>query len=59
MMSETDTLPLRGFKMPARRTGVAVVLGLLAGCASEPEAPPAPIPTDGPNQVVIHVPAMT
>jgi hypothetical protein len=38
---------------------VAVALVLLAGCASEPETPPVPIPTDGPNQVVIHVPTMT
>lgn len=45
--------------MIVNRVTAAAVLVLLAGCAAEPEAPPAPIPTDGPNQVVIHVPAMT
>ena len=45
--------------MPLNRTSAAVALVLLAGCASEPEKPPpAPLPTDGPNQVVVYVPAM-
>ncbi len=36
----------------------AVVVGLvLAGC--EPPPPPVPMPTTGPNQVVIVVPGMT
>lgn len=34
-------------------------VALLSGCASEPEKPlPAPMATDGPNQVVIYVPTM-
>lgn len=36
----------------------AVVVGLvLVGC--EPAPPPVPMPTTGPNQVVIVVPGMT
>lgn len=31
---------------------------LLAGCAAE-LPPPDPVPTDGPNQVVVYVPSMT
>jgi hypothetical protein len=36
---------------------VAVTAGLVAGC--RPEQPPPPMPTDGPNQVVVWVPGMT
>lgn len=32
----------------------AVALVMFAGCG-----PPAPMPTDGPNQVVFYVPTMT
>jgi len=36
-----------------------LVVVLLTGCAAEAEKPPpVPMPTDGPNQVVIYVPAM-
>ena len=32
---------------------------LISGCTSESDKPPPPpMPTDGPNQVVIYVPAM-
>jgi copper chaperone CopZ len=32
---------------------------LLAGCAPEPEKPPPePMPTDGPNEAVLYIPAM-
>ena len=42
------------------RAAVALVCSaVLVGCASGPETPPTPMPTDGPNQVVIYVPAMT
>lgn len=34
----------------------AVAAGLLAGCDGKPDVP---MPTDGPNQVVIKVPGMT
>jgi hypothetical protein len=45
--------------MPANRMNAAAALVLLAGCASESEKPPpAPLPTDGPNQVVVYIPAM-
>ena len=38
---------------------VVVVLMATAGCAVEPDKPPpAPMATDGPNQVVILVPGM-
>jgi hypothetical protein len=39
----------------------AVCFALVAGCAPEPEksaAPPAPMATNGPDQVVIYVPTM-
>lgn len=34
--------------------GAVVVVGLLAGCSGEP-----PLVTDGPNQILFNVPAMT
>ena len=44
--------------MRVRHLAPAVVGAvLLAGCADRP--PPAPVPTDGPNQVVVYVPTMT
>ncbi|MBA4063273.1 MAG: conjugal transfer protein [Isosphaera sp.] len=36
---------------------LAAAAGLLAGCGTE--APDVPMPTDGPNQVVVKVPGMT
>jgi hypothetical protein len=39
--------------------GVAACAAALAGCGSEPARLPDPIPTDGPNQVVVFVPGMT
>jgi hypothetical protein len=39
-----------------RYAGLAAVVAV-AGCAESP--PPAPMPTDGPNQVVFHVPGMS
>jgi hypothetical protein len=46
--------------MRATRIGW-VVLGaaVLAGCDGADRPPPAPLPTDGPNQVVFYVPGMT
>lgn len=47
--------------MRARWAGVLVVAGL-AGCelgGGGEKPPPAPLPTDGPNQVVFYVPGMT
>jgi hypothetical protein len=39
---------------------VAVLLvGAAAGCGAESGKLPEPIPTDGPNQVVVFVPGMT
>jgi hypothetical protein len=35
-----------------------VGLVLVAGCGGN-DPPPEPIPTDGPNQVVVFVPSMT
>jgi hypothetical protein len=43
----------------ARHLAPAVVGAvLLAGCAAD-LPPPEPVPTDGPNQVVVYVPTMT
>lgn len=40
--------------------GAAVLAGLvLAGCQPGPRGSDEPLPTDGPNQVVIKVPGMT
>ena len=39
-------------------TATAVVL-VLAGCQMGPRGSDEPMPTDGPNQVVLKVPAMT
>jgi hypothetical protein len=36
----------------------AVAVAILAGCAGQPK-PDIPMPTDGPNQVVLKVPGMT
>lgn len=42
------------------QAGVAVCAAALIGCGqAEPVRLPDPVPTDGPNQVVIFVPAMT
>ncbi|HEY1191182.1 MAG TPA: hypothetical protein VGE74_26340 [Gemmata sp.] len=41
------------------RTGAIVVLLALAGCAPPPRGMDEPMPTDGPNQVVLKVPDMT
>ena len=44
----------------ARHLFPAVVgLVLVAGCGGGNDPPPEPIPTDGPNQVVVFVPSMT
>lgn len=44
--------------MRARWAGVLVVAGL-AGCDGAERPPPEPLPTTGPNQVVVYVPGMT
>lgn len=42
------------------RASVAVAVAVaLAGCAPGPRGSDEPMPTDGPNQVVLKVPAMT
>ena len=38
---------------------VVVVGSVLAGCQPPPRGSDEPMPTDGPNQVVLKVPAMT
>jgi hypothetical protein len=40
-----------------RYAGLAAVVAV-AGCEAE-RPPPAPMPTDGPNQVVFYVPGMS
>jgi hypothetical protein len=42
-----------------RTLGVAVMAAALVGCGAEAGKLPDPIPTDGPNQVVVYVPGMT
>lgn len=37
----------------------AVVALVMAGCEPPPRGSDEPMPTDGPNQVVLKVPAMT
>ena len=41
------------------RASVLVVAVALAGCAPTPRGSDEPMPTDGPNQVVLKVPGMT
>lgn len=41
------------------RASVLVVAAALAGCTPGPRGSDEPMPTDGPNQVVIKVPGMT
>ncbi len=48
---------MRMWRMPM---ATAVVVGLvLAGCEPPPRGSNEPMPTDGPNQVVLKVPDMT
>ena len=49
---------MRMWRMPHLAAVVAVGLAL-AGCEPVPSGSDEPVPTDGPNQVVIKVPAMT
>lgn len=41
------------------RAGAMVLVLALAGCAPAPRGSDEPMPTDGPNQVVLKVPDMT
>ena len=47
--------------MPRKLALAAAVLAVawLAGCEGGTSSPDVPLPTDGPNQVVIKVPGMT
>ena len=45
--------------MRISHVGIAVCAAALAGCGSGSVKLPDPIPTDGPNQVVVFVPGMT
>ena len=42
-------------------SGAAIVAVLFLGCLGDESSKPlpAPVPTDGPNQVVVYVPSMT
>lgn len=41
------------------RTGALALVLALAGCGPVPRGSDEPMPTDGPNQVVLKVPDMT